>query len=98
VASPKPKEVKKEDKIEEVVNFQCREAIVVRRIELRNNSSYIAHVKISLVTASNDSVNFRVPLSSFTVLCKANKVTPLMAIMKINPDLPFGQYEIACHV
>ena len=83
---------------QEDFNFVYELNPVVRRFVFHNTSPYNLLCQVRIVPKTNDFLNFRVPASTFRVKVKAQGNACVLAIMKILPEVGWGDYEVECDV
>lgn len=67
---------------------------VVRRFVAINNTADSYLVSIALIRKSQDFPNFRFPASTFQVVVKPNGTATVLTIVKIFPEIGWGEYEL----
>ena len=91
-----------EGKIEEGApessNFTYGTAPMFRRFVLYNNSNYIVNCQLRIFAKSNDFLNFRIPVSAFNFSVKPKSNGCILSLMKIFPNMAWGEYEAKCHI
>lgn len=71
---------------------------MLRRFVLYNNSNYIVNCQLRIFAKTNDFLNFRIPVSAFNFTVKPKSNGCILSLMKIFPQMGWGEYEAKCHI
>jgi len=74
-----------------------QEGEMVRRFIVYNNSSSPVACQLLIYAKTNNFLNFRIPSSIFYANVRAKSSLCILSLMKIFPELPWGEYEVKCH-
>lgn len=66
---------------------------VLRRFQVQNDSPYSFLTQLMIVPKSSDFMNFRIPTSVFKTHVKPKSTTNLLVLMKIFPEMGWGDYD-----
>lgn len=66
---------------------------VIRRFVVQNDTLYTLKASFTIIPKSNEFLNFRIPSSTITATIKPKGVTCILSIMKIYPEMAWGEYE-----
>ena len=83
---------------QEESEFNYSVTSMLRRYVLVNSSSALVNCQIGIFPKSNDFLNFRIPMSFFSVAVKPKSNTPLLSLVKIFPNMDWGDFEVRCHI
>jgi len=81
----------------EYEEMNCTEADMVRRFILYNNSSSPVSCQLYVYPKANSFLNCRAPNSIIYTNIRAKSSLCVLSLMKIFPEVPFGEYEVKCH-
>lgn len=71
---------------------------IVRRFVFYNTSPHNVICQIKIAPKSNGFMNFRVPASPFKSKVRAHSNVCVLSIIKILPEVAWGEYEIECNI
>jgi len=92
------KPVQEIEEIQDNFNFTSEQLPVIRRFILSNNSSFTVVVRLQIVPKNNEFLNFRIPASIFQMTARPKSQQQVLSIMKIFPNMPWGEYEINSNI
>jgi hypothetical protein len=101
-----PKDIVKEDYIQinritpfiDDFEFGYELNPVIRKFTLNNDSPFSVNVSLQVYPKTNDFLNFRIPSSQITTVVRPKSKSCILSIMKIYPDMAWGDYDLYCQV